>query len=282
MNSIWIVYNSQLKGESFIRQCESYTCSIEKAGFEAELVSSEECAVKDGNPLFALFMDKDIYAAKRLENRGIKVFNTSECIRICDDKALTYLQLEKFKIPFPDTIFAPKIYRGSISDEFCRNAAKILKYPLIMKECFGSFGQQVYLAENEQRMLEIKEKIGAAPFVFQKFIETSIGEDIRVIVSRNEVVGAVRRFNENDFRSNVENGGKTAEYSISPEQARLAVEAATSVGAAFAGVDLIKGDNGFLVCEVNSNFHFYGAQKFIKTNISDKIVNDLIFYGLNK
>ncbi len=277
MKKIWIVHSSRLIGESFIRQYESYAKSIEKAGYLPQTITTEMALETDEKPLFAIFMDKDIYAAQMLENKGIKLFNSSECIRICDDKALTYIRLEKEGVPIPKTVIPPKIYYGSTDDDICRAAAEKLGFPIILKECFGSFGQQVYLAENERQMLDIKEKIGKNPFVFQKFLENSRGFDIRVIVSGKNVIGAVKRVNVSDFRSNVENGGKTEEYTISDEQKNLAVRAAQAVGADFAGVDLIMGSDGFKVCEVNSNFHFHGAQKFIDICIPDKIIEDLIF-----
>ena len=42
----------------------------------------------DGDPDFVIFFDKDIALCKALESRGIRVFNGSEAIRICDSKLL--------------------------------------------------------------------------------------------------------------------------------------------------------------------------------------------------
>ena len=71
-------------------------------------------------PDFVLFWDKDVKLAKLIENKGIRVFNSSESIRICDDKALTYLNLINFDIKMPKTIISPLIYYHDLSndDEF--------------------------------------------------------------------------------------------------------------------------------------------------------------------
>ena len=282
MKTIWIVYNGTLSGGSFLQQRKSYARAAEKAGLHVREVTAEESVYIDEKPLFAIFADKDIYAAMSLENKGIRLFNSSECIRICDDKALTYIKLTAAGVPIPDTVIPPKIYGGSVNNAFCISAAAKLGYPLIIKECFGSFGKQVYLAENETEMLEIKNKIGSAPFVFQRFVAKSAGTDIRVIVSGGRVIGAVKRYNTNDFRSKVENGGAVMHCAPSRFRDKLALAAANACGAAFAGVDLIEDDTGFKVCEVNSNFHFGGAQPFVECDIADEIINDIIFYSLNK
>ncbi len=282
VEKIWIIYNETLTGDSFKRQRDSYKESIKRAGYVPEEVTVYGALKREDTPFFALFTDKDIYAAQKLENRGIRLFNNSECIRLCDDKALTYIRLEKFNVPIPETVIPPKIYYGNTDRKICREAAENLGYPLIVKECFGSFGKQVYMVRGEEELFELTEKLGAKPYVFQRFIAKSKGFDIRVIVSAGEAVGAVKRVNDKDFRSNVENGGRTEKYIISEEEKALAVLAAKAVGADFAGVDLLEDEDGFKVCEVNSNFHFYGAQKHFSICISDRIIDDLIFYSINK
>mgnify|MGYP002627967192 CR=1 FL=1 len=54
-------------------------------------------------PDYVIFWDKDIVLAKQLENMGLKLFNSSRAIEICDNKALTYVELNG-KIEMPDTI----------------------------------------------------------------------------------------------------------------------------------------------------------------------------------
>ena len=55
----------------------------------------DENTIKDQYD-FILFWDKDILLAKHLENLGLKVFNSSKAIELCDDKAKTALALENY------------------------------------------------------------------------------------------------------------------------------------------------------------------------------------------
>ena len=57
-----------------------------------------------------LFYDKDITLAQLLEEKGYKVFNGAECIKNCDNKALTYKILADNKLPFPKTFIFPLLF----------------------------------------------------------------------------------------------------------------------------------------------------------------------------
>ena len=59
---------------------------------------------------FCLFWDKDVQLAAQLEGLGMRLFNSSDAIAACDDKALTYLRLKPCGIPMPETVIAPKTF----------------------------------------------------------------------------------------------------------------------------------------------------------------------------
>ena len=66
---------------------------------------------------------------------------------LCDDKALTYLALKRANIAMPKTILVPKTFPnvGYPDTQFLDEAVRMLGLPIVLKECFGSFGKQVYL-----------------------------------------------------------------------------------------------------------------------------------------
>ena len=84
----------------------------------------------------------------------------------------------------PKTIFPPFTYEGIERQNF--NAfikiGQVLGYPLVVKEAYGSFGQQVYLIEDENELIELIKKLKHKPFILQEFIEKSRGRDIRINV----------------------------------------------------------------------------------------------------
>jgi ribosomal protein S6--L-glutamate ligase/gamma-F420-2:alpha-L-glutamate ligase len=147
----------------------------------------------------------------------------------------------------------------------------------VIKESYGSFGEQVYLAHTIEEAQATVAAIGAKPFLFQKFISSSFGRDVRVNVVGGSAVCAMERVGRaGDFRSNIAGGGVGSGYTLSPDEEALAVRAAAAVGADFAGVDLLFGEGGMLVCEVNSNPHFTGTYKHTGINLAVPILEHIL------
>lgn len=228
---------------------------------------------------FVIFWDKDIAAARRIVRHGIPVFNSPDAIRICDSKSETAEALLSAGLPTPRTLVAPMTYEavGYTKDDFVVRAVELLGLPIVIKECYGSFGEQVYLAATREEAYRTVRQIGAKPFLFQEFVASSFGTDIRVNVVGDRAVSAMRRTGKaGDFRSNIAHGGVGEPYPLSREEAALAVAAARAVGADFAGVDLLFGENGSLVCEVNSNPHFTGTYKATGSNLAVPILEHIL------
>ena len=235
---------------------------------------------KDIAPEFILFWDKDVRLARYLEISGYKVFNSSYGIQVCDDKSLTHLILQSNGIPMPETIIAPMTYDtiGYTNYEFLTEAMDTLGFPMIIKECFGSFGQQVYLAKNQEELKSRVIEIGARPMIFQKFVKSSFGRDIRLNVVGDKVVASMYRYcDTGDFRANITNGGKMKKYNPTKEQKELAVKTLKLLDLDFAGVDIMFGEQEEpILCEVNSNAHFKNIYDCTGINVADFIIEHII------
>lgn len=166
-------------------------------------------AQSHGLPDFVLFWDKDVRLARMLERMGLRLFNTAETIAVCDDKSATHLALSGMGIPLPDTVVAPMNFPGRIpiQDDFVVHAEAVLGYPMVVKESFGSFGDQVYLASNREELLALHARLEATPHLAQRYIRTSHGRDVRLQVVGDRVVAAMLRQSATDFRANVSAGG---------------------------------------------------------------------------
>lgn len=224
---------------------------------------------------FALFWDKDIKLAKMLERQGLRLFNTPAAIEICDDKSLTYIAL-RGSINMPETYIAPKTYElvGYGDYGFLKPIAERLGFPMVVKGCFGSFGAQVYLAENFERLKELTSQFITKPLLYQKYVKSSHGRDMRVYVVGGKVVASmVRRAVDGDFRSNVTNGGVAEAVTPPREYAEMAVNACEKLGLDFGGVDILFGEGDEpLLCEVNSNAHFKALSKCTGADIAGEIM----------
>ena len=147
---------------------------------------------------------------------------------------------------------------------------------MVIKEAYGSFGAQVYLASDKQTAQNIIAKIDWKPFIMQEYISESYGRDIRVNVVGGKVVCAMKRENDKDFRSNITGGGKASRVSLTKEQETLALSACQAVGADFAGVDILLGKDTSLVCEVNTNPHFRSTLDCTGVDLSEYIMRYIL------
>lgn len=213
---------------------------------------------------FAVFWDKDIHISTYLENDlRIPVFNSKESVMTCDDKALTYLAFRNYSIPTPKTIILPYTFNINVLNYYdeVKQMIASLPFPLIVKERFGSYGEQVYLVHSEDEFKLLLEKVGKNPLLIQEYIKEAYGRDYRVNVVGRQVITSVERYNPNDFRSNVNQGGTMTEVKLSTKLKKLAVDAVRAVGADFAGVDIILDkDKNPLVIEVNTNARTLGVE----------------------
>ena len=84
------------------------------------------------------------------------------------------------------------------------------------------------------------------------------------------------RENKNDFRSNISNGGTGTIYQPNNEYINLAIKAARALGLDFAGVDVMFGEDGPIICEINSNPQFASTLKATGINLADSIVEYIL------
>ena len=243
----FLVINHFLRSEKLCTLHNYLADSAQELGIELKTITNQEMLFCDEKADFVLFWDKDVNLARALENSGMRVFNSSSAIELCDDKAKTYLALNG-AVAQPETIIAPLSFFDCDYSTFAEKAVERLGLPVVFKECFGSFGEQVYLCNSVDEVLS---HITSKPFLLQKYIEAN-GTDVRIEVIGGECVGAVKRVNEHDFRSNITNGGKAFAYQPTEKEKALAIKACKVLGLDFGGVDII---NSELVCEVNSNAH---------------------------
>lgn len=278
----WLIVNGFLKSAKFDEIYAILNQSATCKNIDLQVLSSCEIVAPVGDPFarsdrpdFVLFWDKDVHLAAAIESAGIPVFNSASAIYACDDKAQTAQRLVAAGVPHPTTIIAPKAFEvtGYSDLSFYYAARRILGLPMIIKECFGSFGAQVYLAETDEEAERIIKSIGAKPFIMQRFIAESRGRDVRVNVVGGKVIAGMERVNPSDFRSNVTGGGKARAYSPTDEEKSVALAACSALGTDFAGVDVLFGKDGAIVCEVNSNPHFRSTLDCTGVNLADYIID---------
>ena len=226
---------------------------------------------------FVLFWDKDTELCRLLERRGVRCFNSAHTIATCDDKWLTCVALDGVEgVIQPKTILVPFSYGfAGIWEEtgFAEHVFEELGSPVVVKERHGSFGAQVHLADGKDELNGILDELLGRPAICQQYISTSEGRDIRVQIAGGEFVAAMERgARPGDFRSNITNGGSATPLDPTKEQIDMAIAAAAAVKADFAGVDLMFGESGPVVCEINSNAHFVNLENTTRIDVAEKLI----------
>ncbi len=206
-----------------------------------------------------------------LRELGVTVWNDARAIERCVDKSMTSFLLARAGLPTPPTwtTESQEAARAIVRREAPHG-------PLVLKPLFGSQGRGLRLIHHESELPEPAAVAGA--YYLQRFVGVDRDgfRDFRLLVSQGRLIAAMVR-HAPTWITNVKRGGKPIAALVDAEMKDLAVAAAATVGAAFAGVDVIYGADGRpSVLEVNSMPAWAGVQKVTPVNIAAELAADLV------
>lgn len=276
----FIVRNAYFNAEQLEYQVSSIKRELENLGVEVDVIyngydcyidenANVVCPYKDYD--FCVYLDKDKYLGAMLEKQGLKIFNSPRSIEICDDKLLTVLALSGNGVKVPKTFSAPLCFtkNAKISEESVQKIIDELSLPLIAKKSFSSLGKGVFLIDSKQELIDFINQNPFEPKIYQEFISSSYGRDIRIICIGKKYFSAMERYSETDFRSNSALGGKAKKVIPTKEFIDLAEKVANILDLDYMGIDLLIGRNGEpIVCEVNSNAFFTTMDEVSGVNVA--------------
>lgn len=186
------------------------------------------------------------------------------------DKLRSMQLLARYNVDIPKTAVARQTQDVSGLIDMVGGA------PLIIKVAKGSQGVGVVLAETKKAARSIIQAFfsQSVNIIVQEFIAEANGEDIRVIVIDGQVVAAMKRktLDEDEFRSNVNLGGKGIQVELTKREEQIAKKAAKIMHLPIAGVDILRSKRGPLVMEVNAFPMLSGIEATTKINVADQII----------
>ena len=173
-NKALLVYNDFLHSDKFNLHYKWLRAAAEKHGISLECEGNSKILCSYASSLdeslekallgydFVLFWDKDIRLGKRFADTCLKadipIYNNIQAIADCDDKSATYEKIWRWndshdgseQIKMIPTVVAPMTYEniGYTSFDFLDRVISEFGFPLVVKECFGSFGMQVYMVHD--------------------------------------------------------------------------------------------------------------------------------------
>lgn len=146
--------------------------------------------------------------------------------------------------------------------------------PLIIKVARGTHGKGVVLAETKKAAEAVMQAfyVEGVNFLAQEFVKESAGTDIRAFVVGGKVVASMQRQSlDDDFRSNIHQGGEGTIVKLTDEERKTAQKAAKAMGLPICGVDMMRSERGPLVLEVNASPGF-AIEKVTGRNVAGKII----------
>ncbi len=219
---------------------------------------------------------------RQFEQMDVYTPNTATGIANSRDKLRSIQIMSRHDIDMPATTFVRD--RADVLAAIERVGGS----PVVIKLLEGTQGIGVILAPDTKVAEAIIETLQTTKqnVLIQQFIAESKGRDVRALVVGDRVVAAMRRVAQGDeFRSNVHRGGTTEPVTISKEYEEAAVRATQIMGLRVAGVDMLEGNDGPLVLEVNSSPGLQGIEEAtgldVAGSIIDYIANQVAFPELD-
>jgi ribosomal protein S6--L-glutamate ligase len=209
---------------------------------------------------------------RQFEVMGVYPANESVAIGRSRDKLRSLQLLARAGIGMPVTAFAHSPVDTKTLVKLVGGA------PLVLKLLEGTQGRGVVLAETNKAAESVIDAFREldANFLVQQFIREAGGADIRAFVVGDRVVAAMlRQAKEGEFRSNLHRGGSASVVKLTPEERRTAVRAARTVGLNVAGVDIVRGNEGPLVLEVNSSPGLEGIEQSTGKDVAGTVIGFL-------
>ena len=204
-----------------------------------------------------------------INSLALKSYNSLNAYNIYINK---YEQVKRLR---SEEFIVPKYLLGTAMLKF-EKIAEILGTPFVAKGLESSMGEQISLIEKEEDLYEICKQYGMEKeWLFEEFVTTSFGRDMRFYSIRGEVVACMLRKSQGDFRANVALGANVEAFEITPEIRQIARDIYEQTELDFLGIDLLFGKDKPYFCEINVMPGIEGIEKATGVNVAKKIVETI-------
>jgi len=205
-------------------------------------------------------------------DRGAATPNPPGAIRIGRDHWATARCLGAVGLPVPAAI------AGADPEALSEAAIKHLGLPVVVKQRRSRMGVGVIRCSTRDHLDAVLDSLWRLgdEIVVQRYVlggETSYS----LLVVGKKVVAAARLDAANgDWRSNASRGGSAQAYTPRSEEADLAVAAAEALGLGQCGVDLLVGESGPIVLEVNPTPGFLRLEEATGIDVARAMVEHAV------
>jgi tetrahydromethanopterin:alpha-L-glutamate ligase len=200
---------------------------------------------------------------------GVPVWNPARAVERCVDKSTASFLLARAGLPTPRAWAAEG--RAAAAEVVAREGGSFVLKPL-----FGSQGHGLRRVEGIGDLPDPNE-VGDVYYLQRWVPPGGAGfRDYRVLVCAGHILAAMAR-RGTGWITNIHQGASPEPIEPDAEMVGLALRAAACVGAAYAGVDLMRGPDGaLLVIEINSMPAWAGLQSVTHVPIARRLAEAVL------
>lgn len=267
--------------EKYNKMTNAYTCNrlveeAKKKGIDLKIIGIHDTMILEGKIWnYGTKLEKRDFIINRykwgkvkdeINSLAVRSYNPLEAYNIYINK---YEQVKRLR---SEQFIVPKYLLGTAMLKF-EEIAEILGIPFVAKGLESSMGEQISLIEKSQDLEELCKKYGMEKeWLFEEFITTSFGRDMRFYSIRGEVAACMQRKSQGDFRANVALGASVEPFEITPSIQQIAKDIYEQTGLDFLGIDLLFGEDKPYFCEINVMPGIEGIEKATGVNVARKII----------
>lgn len=206
----------------------------------------------------------------RLAAAGVTVINPPRAVEAAVDKYLALARMHDAGLPVPRTIVCQRVDDAMAA--FARLGGDV-----VIKPIFGSEGAgmtRITDADLAFRAFTMLERMGGVLYV-QQFIEHG-DSDLRLFVLAHRVLATMKRVHENQWRTNIAQGGCGKPFEPDERLRNLAIRAAAACETVIAGVDIVIDARGEpFVLEINSAPGWQALSEACAVDVAAAIIEHL-------
>ena len=148
--------------------------------------------------------------------------------------------------------------------------------PFVAKGLESSMGEEIILIREPGDYGRLKAEYDQAKeWLYEAFVRTSYGRDMRFYSIRGKVIACMVRESQGDFRANVALGARVRPMEITAQISRIAEQIYDQTGLDFLGIDLMFGDDKPYFCEINVMPGIEGIEKASGVNVAGEIMRTI-------
>ena len=267
--------------EKYNKMTNAYTCNrlVDEAanlGIDLKIVGIHDTIISENGLVNnGLKLEKRDFVINRYKWGKVKDeinFLATRSYNPLDTYNIYINKYEQVKRLRSDEFLVPKYLLGTSLLKY-EDIVQILGTPFVAKGLESSMGEQISLIEKPEDLQNLSLTYGLEKeWLFEEFITSSFGRDMRFYSVRGEVVACMQRKSQGDFRANVALGASVEPFEITPQIRQIAKDIYNQTGLDFLGIDLLFGEDKPYFCEINVMPGIEGIETASGVNVAKRIM----------